>query len=289
MPRAAGIQLRHRLARTVRGLVIAAIVTYACYLAYGFGKLWAERQRAAQPREARLAAATSLDSPAIMLPLAGHWSFAELDWSLRSENSSTSDVAERFATLAAQPAPNNVDSLPDVSPELVRLVEGLKIGPTERNGNRIYRLEQPQLKAQLIIRPAGGQLKAVSLAVAYRQDSDSWRLLDFTPQRSAGGAASNNACLLPVPIGSKRCGGRFTDDGQALLELVAVDSTAKGLFALWNDAGWECRHSGLAGAAQFSYLCVRGKEVIYAWSADPPTAIRNLMLVRTPAPGDTTP
>jgi hypothetical protein len=47
-------------------------------------------------------------------------------------------------------------------------------------------------------------------------------------------------------------------------------------------AGWEVRESGLAEPGEFSYLAVRGDERIYAWSADPAGAMRNLMLVRTP-------
>jgi hypothetical protein len=34
-------------------------------------------------------------------------------------------------------------------------------------------------------------------------------------------------------------------------------------------------------------LCARGDEVIYVWSADPPDALKNLMLVRTPTGPDT--
>jgi hypothetical protein len=73
------------------------------------------------------------------------------------------------------------------------------------------------------------------------------------------------------------------------MELITLDATGSDLLASWKAAGWEIRHSGFADSAEFSYLCARGDEVVYAWSAEEPAAIQNLMLVRTPAPADTTP
>lgn len=283
-----GTTLR-RLTRAIRGLMIAGILICSCYLAYGFGNLWADWRRASQPITPQLSDAGLAASPVMVLPLAGRWSFAELDWSLRSNAVAINDVAAHFQKLASMPAQRNADSLPEVSPELVRLVERVNAEPLEQDGNRIYRLDQPQLKAQLVLHPANGQFKAVSLAAAYWTGDDEWQLLDFSPAAGANVASASCSSLLPLPARSKRCGGRFTDDGRALLELIAVDTNASELLANWREAGWECRPSGFGDPKQFSFLCVRGGEVIYAWSADPLAAMNNLMLVRTPAPGDTTP
>jgi hypothetical protein len=93
--------------------------------------------------------------------------------------------------------------------------------------------------------------------------------------------------LLPLPAGAARVGGRFADDGHALLELITLSSTANQLIATWNAAGWEIRPAGFGAAAEFRYLCARGDQVIYAWSADEPGALQNLMLVRAPSNADT--
>ena len=92
---------------------------------------------------------------------------------------------------------------------------------------------------------------------------------------------------MPLPPDATRSGGRFDEDGQLLLELVSVTSTADHLLAAWRKAGWEVRPSGLGQPGDFTYLCARGADVIYVWSADPPKAIANLMLVRTPDAADT--
>ena len=79
-----------------------------------------------------------------------------------------------------------------------------------------------------------------------------------------------------------RRGGRFADDGQLLLELISLESSSDSLIADWKDAGWEVRPSGIGDGHSFSYLCARGNDVIYAWSANSSEALQNLMLVRSP-------
>ena len=126
--------------------------------------------------------------------------------------------------------------------------------------------------------------------MAYPASGDTWQLYVFTPQASdRGDSASAAPHLLPLPAGARRSGGRFADDGRVLLELISLDSTAEELLADWKAAGWEVRPSGIADPADFSYLCARGNEVVYAWSADPHDSLQNLMLVRTPTPADTSP
>jgi hypothetical protein len=95
--------------------------------------------------------------------------------------------------------------------------------------------------------------------------------------------------LLPLPAGAHRSGGRFADDGRVLLELISLDSTADKLVADWKKAGWQIRPSGIANPADFSVLCARGNDTVYAWSGDPHDSLQNLMLVNTPTPADTSP
>ena len=71
------------------------------------------------------------------------------------------------------------------------------------------------------------------------------------------------------------------------MEFVSLHSDADTLVSSWKTAGWEVRPSGLGNPGSFSYLCARGDEVVYAWSADSPDALENLMLVRTPDAKDT--
>lgn len=117
-------------------------------------------------------------------------------------------------------------------------------------------------------------------------------MFELAPRSSASGSLSIEDDLLPLPTDATRNGGRFADDGQLLMELVTLGgntSSAGDLLDSWNAAGWDIRPSGLADAESFSYLCRRGGDVVYAWSADSSTALNNLMLVRTPAAVDTGP
>ena len=272
----------HRAARGFRVVAIVVLMSVGCYLAYGFGRLWAEWRQAERPAAARVAATANFNSMAAVLPLAGQWSFAELDWNLRSSIVEQSDVAPRFEKLAAAPVSGHEEHLPDVGKDLVDLAESFQIEPIERDGNQVYRLDRSGLKAQLTARNVGGSMKIVALAAAYPHTGTQWQMMEFTPRALSGKSVNRQPGPLPLPAGAERIGGRFADDGRPLLELISLDSTADELFATWKNSGWEVRSTGLGGPGGFSYLCARGDAVVYAWSADPRESLRNLMLVRTP-------
>jgi hypothetical protein len=277
----------NRAARACRAALLVLVVAAGCYVAYGFGRLYAEWRQTGRPIDESSPATFDPNVLTPAMPLDGPWSFAQLDWDIRSQIVSSADVFARFETFADAPGEANDEQLPDVSPELVDLAESLEVKAVNRGGNQVYRLDRPNLKAQLLVRIVTGAPKVVALAAALPQDHDRWQLLELTPRGATESSAAVLPQLLPLPPGARRDGGRFANDGRALLELVSLDSTAEELFSVWKAAGWDVRPNGAASVHEFSYLCARGSEVIYAWSADPRDALKNLMLVRTPSGPDT--
>jgi hypothetical protein len=265
------------------------VVAAACYVSYGFGRLWAEWREASQPVADVPVTAADLNSMAAIMPLAGQWSFAELDWDFRSNTMPAKEVAASLESMTSSVRVDPGVELPDVSEDFIELAESLHVRPVERDGNQVYILDRPELKARLVVRSMDGRAKMLALAAAYPQGDDRWQLLEFTPRASVGQVDKMAPHLLPLPDGAERNGGRFADDGRMLLELVTLQSNADALLSSWKNAGWEVRPSGLGSPDAFSYLCARGNDVIYAWSADPRDAIENLMLVRTPNAADTKP
>ena len=83
-------------------------------------------------------------------------------------------------------------------------------------------------------------------------------------------------------------GGRFGDRGELLLEIVELDSNAEHLLAAWHDAGWDVHPTGLGDDDAFSYLCIRGSDTIYVWSAEGKTSLHSLMLARNPGNAEIT-
>jgi len=270
--------------------ILVAAVIACCVSAYRLGQLVSNWQHPADAAALRRADATDLASLSPTMPLAGLWSFDELDWTMRSEWTSENELAARFAAIATKQPGLADPELPDADAEFLTLAAALGVRLTEREGRRIYKLSRPGLEAQWITRDVAGKTKSCGFAVAYPSIDDQWQLFEFTPksldEKSAAGQASH---LLPLPQDAHRDGGRFADDGRVLMEFVSLDSTADSLVRDWNAAGWDVRANEMAEPGEFSYLAVRGQETIYAWSADPATAMRNLMLVRTPAGADTGP
>ena len=275
-----------RLVRGFRAGLIVLTIVAGCYVAYGYCRLWAEWQRTSRSPGFTAAAAADSNLLAPVLPLSGPWSFANLDWSIRTSTIARNEVDVRFASLAELPPGEQDGQLPDMNADLVQLVEEFHIKPVEHAGNQIYRLDRPNLEARLIVRNVSGRPKVVALAAAVPHQENQWQLFELTPRGASANAAADSH-LLPLPALARREGGRFADDGAALMELISLDTTAEQLLATWETAGWEVRPSGLGRPQEFSYLCARGNEVIYTWSADEHSSIKNLMLVRTPNDPDT--
>lgn len=283
-----GANSRSRVARAFRVLLCALIVVAGCYVTYGYLRLWREWREASQPIAE--AAATDFDpgelAPA--LPLAGPWSFAQPDWDIRSQIVDSDEVAERFERLVTSSPMSGDEQLPEISPEFIELAKSMGAKSVERGGNQVFQLDQPNLKTRLVVRMVGGKPKAVALAAAMPQSAQQWQFFELVPRGvTATSRVGTTPQLLPLPAGARRDGARFADDGRPLLEFVSLDTTADELIATWKAAGWNVRPSGVEGAGEFSYLCARDDEVVYAWSANPNHALKNLMLVHTSTTSDT--
>lgn len=282
-------QPRADFGRRIAGWILPLLTFGVCCLvAFRIGAFLANRKHTAELAALRTADATESNPLAATLPLAGMWSFDELKWSIRSEIIPAADVEAKLTSLDAT-AVSDANTLPDTDADLRGLIAMFRVQPIERDGHQIYRLDRKSMKFQLVTREVNGRSKTVACAMAYPHDEQNWQLYKFTPRDAAETAGDGETHLLPLPSGARRTSGRFGDDGRALMEFITLDAAGSELLASWKQAGWEVRPSGFADPAEFSYLCARGDEVIYAWSAEEPAAIQNLMLVRTPAGADTSP
>lgn len=275
-------QSARRLAPPVRTILILLTVAALMYVGYGFGRLFAEWRQIGEPAPAATTNGFELNPLSTALPLAGQWSFAALDWNIRSSIVGQAEVDARFEALANPSAAQDVHQLLDVSSELLELIAELHLQPVERAGYQLYRFDRSDLKALLVVREVDGRTKAVSFAGAYPQNGQQWQMFELTPRGPSSETDTQAAHLIPLPDGAVRHGARFADDGRLLLELISLETNAEALIAAWRDAGWEVRPSGLGDPGGFSFLCARGNDVIYAWSANPSAALQNLMLVRSP-------
>ena len=166
---------RSTLRRILRNALLAVTVVASCYLAYGFGRLWAEWRDAKQLTAARQSASAldaNIDPMTAALPLAGQWSFGGLDWNFASSTVQRNAIAARFETLQSTALQSPLQQLPDMGADLIEIASMLNVVPEVHEGYRIYRLGQPDLKAELITRDVGGRERAVAAACAYPQTDE---------------------------------------------------------------------------------------------------------------------
>jgi hypothetical protein len=268
--------------RWVKFAILTTTFVICCVFAYRMGQFVSHWRHAKNADAIVRADSTALGSLSPTLPLAGLWSFDELDWNMRSEWASEEKLSAKFAEFAAKAPVLADDELPDADQEFLTIASTLGIKSTERDGKRIYQLSRPGLQIQWITRDVKGTAKSCAFAAAYVSVDNRWQVFEFTPRAKEVAGASQATHLLPLPADAHRDGGRFADNGRVEMEFVSLASTADSLIRGWVAAGWEVRESGLAEPGEFSYLAVRGNETIYAWSSDPANSMRNLMLVRTP-------
>jgi hypothetical protein len=268
----------------LRLVILGVLVLAACYIAYGFGQLWAEWREAQQvSTHTKQPVAGAVLNPMVgALPLAGPWSFGDLEWNLKSTIVRTDEVPPRLEALCKPEPVANGAQLPDVGPELLEITTMLNLQPESRDGFELYRVNRHDLKGLLVARNIDGQAKVIAAAVAYPHAGDFWQLYELTPQGASPKIDTQAPHLLPLPENAVRRGGRFADDGRLLLELISLNSDEGSLIDLWRRAGWEVQPSGLGDAGGFSFLCRQGDDVMYAWSANSGEALKSLMLVRSP-------
>jgi hypothetical protein len=251
------------------------------YVAFGFGRLFAEWRQGSQPALATTKSAFEFSPLSSPLSLSGPWLFAGLDCNLASTVLSGAGAEARLKSLADPPA-DDVGNYPDVSEELLRIIDTLRLQPVERSGFQLYTYQHRDMKAQLLARKVQGRLKAVTFAIVYPHSGQQFQLFELMPCGTSENPGDDEGHLLPLPAGAKRLAGRFGGDSRLLLELLSLKSDANSLTAAWKDAGWEVRPSGLGASDAFSVLCRRGNDVVYAWSANPIGSLECLMLVRSP-------
>lgn len=287
-PQPAVVGPERPLVRRVRLTLLWAVVALACFVAYRLGDVYAGWREVANQRPMRQPM-TPTDSAfaTAMMPLAGSWSFDDLDWNINSTKLSSADVAARFEAFSNSTVEAHSEALPDVSDQFLTLAANLQITPVERAGNQVYTLDRPEIKGQLVSRDIAGHAKILSVSAATPSENEEWLFYELTPRAAAAKSIKAVDHLLPVPANAKREGGKYGASGDPLLELISLDTNANDLLSSWRAAGWEVHETGLGDGTAFSYLVVRGNDTIYVWSADAKDSLHNLMLVRNPGSGDT--
>ena len=88
--------------------------------------------------------------------------------------------------------------------------------------------------------------------------------------------------LLPLPVDAKTQCRRLGEDKAVHMEVVSLSSSSDHLLELWRNNNWDVRPAPNKRPGNFAFICTRGDELIYAWSANPLTKIQTLMLVASP-------
>src|SRR6187551_3598521 len=107
-PLSPAVSTEHPLVRRLRLTLLWAVVALACFVAYRLGDTYAEWREVANQRPTRQSMApTDAAFATAMTPLAGSWSFDDLDWNISSAKVSSVEVGARFEAFSNSAAPAN--------------------------------------------------------------------------------------------------------------------------------------------------------------------------------------
>ncbi len=247
----------------IRDLTMLALLSGIALFASGCGT--------AEPQ-----VAVSASNPEAALPMLspnGSWQLSGGATGFRQSLLSETELTSRFAELATQTEPLSNPELAASAEKLIALAELSLVKPTHIGECDVYLLNRGKTRAQVVVKNA----ELVSLALAAPTADGAWRLYELTSQPNDVEATH----LLPLPPVAQRSAGRYSDEGQLLMELVSVETSRGELLSAWRQAGWKIRPAGVGGPETFSYLCARGAEVVYAYSADESADLSGLVLTRS--------
>src|SRR5262245_2640623 len=83
--------------RILRLALAAVVVLAACYVSYGFGRLWKDWRSSRMSPLAENTSNASLESMVNVPPVSGQWSFGDLDWTFRSQIVDAATVDARLS------------------------------------------------------------------------------------------------------------------------------------------------------------------------------------------------
>ncbi|MFK7769463.1 MAG: hypothetical protein AB8B55_19775 [Mariniblastus sp.] len=263
---------------TTRLICVAALVWFGLIVSNAVGSM---------KRSAKFAATEINDAvnvPRLLMPAAGHWSFAETELAVEHARCSPQELTRRVNSLYSMQGASNDSNRDDSNRDATELVALAKMnGATRTNceAGSAWVIEGPQLQLCLITSKSTTP-QIIAAAFAVRSDQQ-WQLTIVKPQPQL------DDHLLPMPADSattetKTACVRRSESGELQMELISTSLSAKQILDHWRDCGWNIRRTPWGTANSFSYLCDCGDEMVYAWS-ESSTGSRTLML--TSASGET--
>ena len=214
-----------------------------------------------------------------MVPAPGYWRFAGWDGQLQSVTASPGEVNALLARAATLRGHSD-ESMPMIEDQIVDLAKLAGMQVSHDGKYTVIRHEESTTKAVAVLHTSETGHRLASAAIATRNANDpDWQFMQFANAPANQVAKPNIA--LPLPNDIERVCSRVADDGRPILEVLSLATNTPSLIDLWRQRGWTVRPSGLGDGYEFSFLCSLGPQTVYCFSPDPPSELRNLMVMDT--------
>jgi hypothetical protein len=216
---------------------------------------------------------TSL-SPDVISIEPGHWTFAGSSLSIETIDCTSGELKSYLTS--AQNAVNDVGAVDQAGDDASQLVSLAKLNgaiQTKCAAGDLWAFDSDDARLRLAV-SSDSPPRLLAAAFGARV-KERWQvtILDSHAQQPQS--------LLPMPDDAKVSCARHGDRGDVHMQLVTTAEPAKQLLRLWQDNGWETKHTPWGEAGSFSFFCVKDERVVYAWSQTD-TGSRTIMVTRPP-------
>lgn len=220
-------------------LVLAAAVLGAGYsMMVRFGNLLNDHTRPTSATCEVVPASTNESANSFaglpMAELAGRWEFVEGSWSLGVGSFASSQVPSFFARPVSSAAP--AAAVDDWERIVLDLVRNYKPAATTQGSHRVYRIESPGLRAEVVVSPSEKQERLLAARAVIQKSLGEWSTFETERTTDVPGGTAGSA-LLPRPDRAELLAIRRDAADRVVGEFSRCESNIAALLAFWRSAG----------------------------------------------------
>ena len=221
--------------------------------------------------------------PGVLLSdfFSGHWTFAGVSWQIAMSRPNQEQIETELLRQPARIEPR--ETVEPLEREVIELLGSLGARRSAGEDSAVYRLDRSGLRV-VAFAALGQRHESLALVrIAMHEPDQGWRLIEARPSEDLAANVAEAEGLLPLPAGSRRLAQRWDRRGRLIGEVASSEHELTQLGNLWQQEGWTVKPVEGLSAAGSHLACVRGDELLYAWSqahADAPAGL--LFVIRAP-------
>jgi hypothetical protein len=213
-------------------------------------------------------------------PEAGFWTFAGCECEVGISTVPAEAIDRRLAAVSQAVAPGGWKSPADEG-QFFRALRFLTRPRSEPDGRCSYAVSEKSWRLHIVSQMSNGAERFLAGAIAFPRGDGQWNILEMRGSGKAPGRSGQGSHLLPVPCQAQTVCSRRNREGEVILEVLALRSSAAQVTAHWREQGWQIHDTPSADPTGVDCICEKAGATVYAWGAARNGNLQSLLLCRS--------